>query len=140
MPIVPILVGAAVGAGVSAATGGKWEKGAIYGAVGGAAGAAINPYSVGASSVAVSAGTVGAVAGGAAGGYASGALARTTPPLPKPREVSLLSPRPREVDLEDIKAEERKRLDRRRGYSSTVLTRGATLGTARTQKARALGV
>ena len=59
------------------------------------------------------------------------------PPFPKPVDIS---PRPREVDLEGVKAEERKRLDRRRGYMSTVLTRGATLGTALTQKARALGV
>ena len=48
-------------------------------------------------------------------------------------------PRPREVNLEAIKAEERKRLDRKKGFSSTVLTRGIQLGTARTQKARTFG-
>ena len=35
--VVPALVGAGVGAVVSESTGGKWEKGAMYGAGGGAA-------------------------------------------------------------------------------------------------------
>lgn len=56
---------------------------------------------------------------------------------PRQPRATIASPRPREVDLEDIKAQQRKLMSRRQGYSSTVLTRG--LGTARTQKARVLG-
>lgn len=93
-PFVPILVGAAVGAGVAEATGGKWEKGAMFGAVGGLTGAAINPYSIGASSMAVSSGTVGAVAGGAAGGYAAGGITKmmSPPPMPPMTPTSKLGP------------------------------------------------
>ena len=55
-------------------------------------------------------------------------------PIPKPT-----SPRPREAILEGVKEEERKQIKRRRGYASTIMTRGM-LGTAQTQKAKALGV
>lgn len=59
----------------------------------------------------------------------------SAPKLP-PQEVK--SPRPREVNLESVKEEERKRLFQQRGYSSTIMTRGG-LGTAETQKAKVLG-
>ncbi len=63
-----------------------------------------------------------------------------SPSAPKlqPRATIAASPRPREVALEDIKAQQRKLMSKKQGYSSTVLTRGG-LGTARTQKARVLG-
>lgn len=48
------------------------------------------------------------------------------------------SPRPREVELEAIKERERKLMGRRKGYMSTIMTRGG-VGTARTQKAKVLG-
>ena len=62
-----------------------------------------------------------------------------SPSAPKlqPRRA-VVSPRPREVDLQAVKDEERDKLRRRGGYTSTVMTRGG-LGTAKTQKAKVLG-
>lgn len=96
--VVPALIGAGIGAGVAEATGGKWEKGAMYGAVGGAMGGAINPYSVGGATQVVSASTVGGVAGGATGGYAAGGIAKMMkqPSLSSP-QTSKLSPAPTTV-------------------------------------------
>ena len=48
-------------------------------------------------------------------------------------------PRPRDVSLEPLKEDERKQAGRRRGYASTIITRGG-LGIAQTDKARALGI
>lgn len=47
--------------------------------------------------------------------------------------------RPREVSLEPLKEDERRQAARKRGYASTIITRGG-LGVAQTDKARALGV
>ena len=60
------------------------------------------------------------------------------PSAPKLQPRAVFSPRPREVNLEAIKDEEREKLRKRGGYSSTVMTRGG-LGTAKTQKAKVLG-
>ena len=48
------------------------------------------------------------------------------------------SPRPRDVSLEPLKEDERRQAGRRRGYTSTIITRGG-LGVAQTDKAKALG-
>ena len=48
-------------------------------------------------------------------------------------------PRPRAVSLERIRSGVRKSANRRRGYLSTVMTRGAKLGIARTDKTKVLG-
>ena len=57
------------------------------------------------------------------------------PPIQQPRPA----PRPREVSLEPLKEDERRQAARKRGYASTIITRGG-LGVAQTDKARALGV
>lgn len=61
-----------------------------------------------------------------------------SPSAPKLQPRAVLSPRPREVNLEAVKDEEREKLRRRGGYMSTVMTRGG-LGAAKTQKAKVLG-
>jgi len=48
-------------------------------------------------------------------------------------------PRPREVSLEPLKEDERRQAAKRRGYASTIITRGG-LGIAQTDKTRAFGV
>ena len=59
------------------------------------------------------------------------------PSAPKLQQA-IQRPRPREVDLEAVKEQERELMKKRQGYSSTVMTRGS-LGTAKTQKAKVLG-
>lgn len=61
-----------------------------------------------------------------------------TPSIPKILPQVIKPARPREVDLAAVKDEERDKLRRRGGYSSTVMTRGG-LGAAKTQKAKVLG-
>ncbi len=98
MPILgPILIGAAIGAGVAEATGGKWEKGAIFGAIGGGIGGMLNPYSIGGASMLVSASTVGGAVGGATGGYAAGLIGKAMriPETIAPRATKAPSPLPR---------------------------------------------
>ena len=60
------------------------------------------------------------------------------PSAPK-LQTQAIRPRPREVDLEAVKEQERELMKKRQGYSSTVMTRGGGLGTAQTQKAKVLG-
>lgn len=48
-------------------------------------------------------------------------------------------PRARAVSLERLKKDERKQAARRRGYASTIMTRGNLLGPAQTQKTKVLG-
>ena len=64
--LIPILIGAAVGAGVSEATGGDWETGAMYGAGGGAALGVLGPAVFG-----------GGVAGGGTPALSGGGAATT---------------------------------------------------------------
>lgn len=62
-----------------------------------------------------------------------------TPSAPKLQPQAIQSARPREVDLEAVKEDERKKMKKRQGYSSTVMTRGSKLGIANTQKVRVTG-
>ena len=65
-------------------------------------------------------------------------MSPTGPSKPHIPKQEVPSPRPREALLEGVREEERKQIKRRRGYSSSVMTRGG-LGVAQTQKATALG-
>ena len=60
---------------------------------------------------------------------------RIAPPVQQRRPPA----RPREVSLEPLKEDERRQAERRRGYASTITTRGIKLGVVQTDKARATG-
>ncbi len=62
-----------------------------------------------------------------------------TPSKPKVPARIVTSPRPQEAALDSARDAELQALKKRRGFASTFLTRGANLGPASTEKARALG-
>lgn len=148
--MAPLVIGAAVGAGTAAATGGDPKKGALYGAVGGAVGAgAAGSAGITSASIAgqaVAPATFGAVAGGVGGSIAGRSITKRLTPgslSPVPMKETLAtagraSPRPQAVALESVKQRMREEAKKRRGFMSTVLTRGG-LGSAQTQKAKVLG-
>lgn len=134
MTVAAILVGAAVGAGVSYVTGGDPMKGAMYGAVGGGIGGG---YAIGgaAPSAEFGAAAIGGAKGGAIGGAGStlvgglGAQVLKTPAIPPPGPTTIQAPYASEA--------ERQRRRRRKDYGSTILTGG--LGTTATTRRIELG-
>ncbi len=73
-PLAPLLIGAAVGAGVAAATGGDIGKGALFGAIGGGVGAVAAPAfgitQAGFLGTSISPASFGAGVGGGVAGFA----------------------------------------------------------------------
>ena len=60
------------------------------------------------------------------------------PDFPSPEPQAIPSPKPTAVNLRGVSDEFRRRQSRRRGFASTILTRGR-IGRARTTKTTALG-
>jgi len=60
------------------------------------------------------------------------------PDFPSPEPLAIPSPKPTAINLRGVSDEFRRRQSRRRGFSSTILTRGG-LGQAQIRKKTALG-
>lgn len=62
----------------------------------------------------------------------------SAPALAPPMIMQRKPPTPRSISLEKVKEEERRELRKKKGYMSTIITRGG-LGEARVAKKKALG-
>ena len=72
-------------------------------------------------------------------GKAVGKLIPKMPKIPTPTPTTTPHPRPTSIVTESAKQRARFLMKKRRGFASTMMTRGITLGAARTQRARTLG-